>query len=657
MSAGRGPIRLARLVPALWLWAALGASTCRREAPTATAPVPSVGTAVTVVQTAGTATRTAAGGAQAPAAGPLAAGDLIVTGADGSAVVRLSDGHELDLQPDTRLRVEPGADGEIVLRLESGSILSRLADKPAAGAISLSILTPFGVTRVPRAPGEAAIEVRPDGANIVVAMGEIDFVDHNGRSTRAGAGDQLEVSLGGVQLIPAGVRTVTGEGIDLVLSADRGQLLVRPPGTRRFARQRSVTAAPGTAYRLSGADGRARLVAGSLRARLSGGAEGRLGAAEHAAEADRYELGLARGTALVQLPGGRPQELRVPIGKQDATLRASDPGALRLVRGKQGLTVAVFLGEVEVELGGRRQRLAAGDRVQLSARGLAPVSRAAPAMTLPTARGLQVHADALEEVAVSWPSDLTDARIEVASDPQFTDVMLDGHPGGTQASIPAPARGELYWRVTGQRQGGPTTLLGHARFRPDRGRSVLDLTNPRNLVTETGEITTVYFQSVLPALTFSFAGRPQARRYQLRVYRAGALDRPILQREVASTQCSFEAGALAEGSYLWHAVAVDAEGKQSGGGLMNKLELVYDNALNTLAIGSPKPGARASGREIPVSGIAPIGSKLFVNGQAVPLDEKGRFDLQVQRSSAVVFRLVEHDGSQSYWVRALRPRS
>jgi hypothetical protein len=319
--------------------------------------------------------------------------------------------------------------------------------------------------------------------------------------------------------------------------------------------------------------------------------------------------------------------------------------------------VVVLLGQVDVAVGDSHRRLGAGDTVDLSPRGISSGTRAAAAVTLPTARGMQVHADGLDDVALSWPAELTSARIEVARDAQFKDIVLSGEPRGSTVSVPAPRRGELHWRITGDRRGEAVTLLGNARFLPDRGHSVLDLANPRNLVTETGEVTTVYFQSVLPALTFSYASRPQVRRYKVQIFRADAIDRPILERHVTGTQCSLEAGALGEGRYLWHAVALDPAGRESGGGLMNKLEVVYDNTLNTLAIGSPKPGARVSGPDVQVSGIAPIGSKLFVNGQLVPLDGKGRFDMRVQRTAAVIFRLLENDGSQRYWVRALRLRS
>ena len=87
---------------------------------------------------------------------------------------------------------------------------------------------------------------------------------------------------------------------------------------------------------------------------------------------------------------------------------------------------------------------------------------------------------------------------------------------------------------------------------------------------------------------------------------------------------------------------------------MNKLELVYDNALTRLAIGSPKQGQIPSGPEVTAQGAAPLGSKLYINGKLARLDDKGRFSARVTRSPAVVFRLVGKNGSESYWVRKLR---
>jgi hypothetical protein len=211
--------------------------------------------------------------------------------------------------------------------------------------------------------------------------------------------------------------------------------------------------------------------------------------------------------------------------------------------------------------------------------------------------------------------------------------------------------------VRGTSHGVDKVLVGQARFGPDRRRSVLDLDHPHNLVTETGQATTVYFQSTLPSLTLAYAAHPGARRYRVRLYRAGALDQPIVERVVTETRCPVEARTLREGSYLWHAVALSADGRELGGGRLNKLELVYDNSLTTLAIATPKPGEPITGPEVGATGVAPLGSKLFINGKPAPLDGKGRFEVKLARSSSLVFRLVSKDGTESYWIRKLRLRS
>jgi hypothetical protein len=101
-------------------------------------------------------------------------------------------------------------------------------------------------------------------------------------------------------------------------------------------------------------------------------------------------------------------------------------------------------------------------------------------------------------------------------------------------------------------------------------------------------------------------------------------------------------------------VPLDARGAELAGGKMNKLDLVYDNALTRLAIGSPKPNDLATGPEVSALGVAPLGSKLYINGRPARLDDKGRFAEKVGRTPAVVFRLVSKNGNESYWIRKLR---
>jgi hypothetical protein len=138
------------------------------------------------------------------------------------------------------------------------------------------------------------------------------------------------------------------------------------------------------------------------------------------------------------------------------------------------------------------------------------------------------------------------------------------------------------------------------------------------------------------------------------VFPAGQPDRPVIERVVSEPRCAVDPGALSEGRYLWSATPLDGGGRPLGAPSVNKLELAYDNARNTLAITHPRPDQAVSGSAVDVRGEAPLGAKLFVNGTPAAVDAKGRFALKVSGSPPVlVFRLVGRDGSESYWTRNL----
>jgi len=160
---------------------------------------------------------------------------------------------------------------------------------------------------------------------------------------------------------------------------------------------------------------------------------------------------------------------------------------------------------------------------------------------------------------------------------------------------------------------------------------------------------------VLPALVFSFPAIEGAARYRVRVYKADDLKTPLVDRTVTERRCAADPGVVGEGSFLWNATPLAASGAELAGGRMNKLEVVYDNAMVNLLIERPLPG-EAAGAEVQAKGIAPLGSRLFLNGKAAPLDKQGRFDLVVPRASVLVFRLVTAEQSESFWIRSLRAR-
>ena len=622
---------------------------CRRKQPLP--PAPEAPPPPAVVRTSGELWRELPDGKRVPfsVSEPLREGELLVTSPDGAAVVRVGPGRQIELRPGSRLKLHQ-RDGQWMAELESGLVVSRSTE--AAPSVVLTVLTPFGITRVPGGKSEATISVDKDGARIDVSFGEIAFVDASGKTTTAGPRDAIEVKLGSVELVKSGT-TPAPEHLDVVLSSEIGPLLIQAPGERRFTPRRAAPAPAGTGFKVSGAGGRARLLAPGLQARLEGGAAGRVGEASRSGNGRRFGLTLERGTALLTVEGGQAHEV-VLEGKQPITLRATEATTFSVAADRGRAQVTVLAGSGEVVVGETTRRLGPSERAAIRGTRLAVGARPPSDVVLPTARGLHVYADGLPEVTLSWNGSEKESLVEVASDPDFKDVLLTGRVSGNSVTVPAPRRADLYWRITGK---GDKPVLGHARFEPDRRRSVLDLEHPHNLVGESGPMTTVYFQGVVPTLTFSYAAKAGAAKYRLRVYKAGALDQPIVERVVSDTRCPVDANVLKEGSYVWHAVPLSAQGQELAGGRMNKLELVYDNALTRLAIGSPKPNEVATGPEVEALGVAPLGSKLYINGKAAHLDGKGRFQERVSRAPAVVFRLVGKNGSESYWIRKLRVRS
>jgi hypothetical protein len=637
----------------LVLAAVVAAADCRRPPPPAP-PAPPPTRPLVEVQAVGEVWRARPGAPREPlAAGPLMVGETLSTGPDGKAIVRLPHGRQIELGPNGRLHLSAGPDGRVAVEIEAGIITSRTVED----GVALDIRTPFGITRV-SAAGEVSVDVGAIEGRIAVAVGTVIFVDRNGREITAHADETILVSLGRVEVVRPGPAPARPDPpVDVMLAADQGRLLVRRPGEPRFSPRRALPAPAGTLFEVA-PEGKARLLAGGVRARLGPGAAGRVGGASRAPDGLRLALGLDRGAALLTFEGAGKDQLLLGDPAAPVVVRIDEPTTISVVSGRHGPTLTVLAGAADVSVGESRQHLDSSVLAQVTASGLRALPRRQSDVILPTARGLRVYADRLREVTLSWPAALGQVTVEVAEDPDFKDLITAGRTATGWVTVPAPSRADLHWRVTARNGGVERVLIGQARFAPDRRRSVLDLERPRNLVTETEPVTTVYFQSALPALTFAFAARPGAERYRLRVYRDDQLAVPVVDKVVTDTHCAVDATPLHEGRYVWHAVGLDGLGRELGtGGRMNKLELTYDNALTTLAIGTPRPGEPVTGPRVDASGVAPLGSKLYINGQPAPLDAKGRFAVSLESKPALVFRLVGRDGVERYWVRRLRVRS
>jgi hypothetical protein len=400
---------------------------------------------------------------------------------------------------------------------------------------------------------------------------------------------------------------------------------------------------------------------GSVFYRVDGGAPFRVvtpaGEVEVTGTCFRVTLGggpaaLAAMTTLVSVLEG---SVKVGSGEHALTVKAGE--AVRLSPGRPPVSVP---GETQVQLE-RQQEMEARLRaleVEMAERlrGPEPARRFSrpAALTLPPATGVRVHGD-VDQVSLSLPpaTGAGPVVIEVARDAGFKRRVFSGPVHTGFVTVPAPGRGSLYWRRVGRNE-----LIGHARFLPDRRRSVLDLRRPHNLVKEGAESTSIYFQGAAPALTLAFDPTAGARRYRLRVFRALDMSRPLVDSVVARTSHAIEPGALTEGRYVWTVQPLDDGGTPIGAARENRLELVYDNALDALAISRPRPAQKLAGRSVQVAGVAPLGARLFVNGKPAPLDDKGRFTLTVTGAPrTLVFRLLGKTGAESYWVRRVNTRS
>jgi len=583
---------------------------------------------------------------QATAGAKLFSGDLVATGPSSSAVVRTPDGQELEASERTRFRLTVTGN-KLVVQLLEGRLVTRAGD---GGARALEVKAPGTQTELQM--GDVIdITARGTGSTLKVTEGDIVLVTPDGGTQTVGAGQTAELEMGEIRIAQRPAPAAPAS-IAVTLASERGKTLLRPKGQRKFspAGEGEVSMADGTAFQV-GKGGRALLASKSgLKARLVA-AGGLLESAVLEGVSERYTFGLDSGEVQLQFPGGAERKVTVKGGGKSLQVTASEATTATVVASRKGPKLVVTAGAVKVGEGDGALSVAPGQVVDLAAPGEPKVTALPrPPLVLPTRR-VRVYADALPSVGLGVPEGAQ--TVQVAADKDFGQLLAEGRASGEYLPYPPPPQGELHWRAMGA--GGAVVAKGTARFDRDPDASVEDIEHPHAEVTETGLKAVVYFQSVLPEITFVYPARDGAAQYRLRIFKADDLKEPIWQREEKDLHSTVPAGKIGEGSYLWYAAGLSAQGAELAGGRMNKLDMIYDNSRRSLAIARPRQGERV-GKVVEASGIAPLGSKLTLNGRAATLDGKGRFKVSVPSTPFLVFRLVTDDGGESYWVRQVRSR-
>ncbi|WP_224368729.1 FecR domain-containing protein [Hyalangium versicolor] len=647
----------------------LGALGCGDDHTPVAPPPPGPGTpAVTAPQDAGAAAPLAMlralkgevlldrGGKMVPAAeGPLTKRDVVETGPDGFAIIAFSDGRTVEVGPGARFDLDEDTVG-VVLNVERGILLSRVPAAPKGQqgpAVQLRILTPYGLTRV--GGGQEASEVRvsvgPTESRVEVKLGAIEFVSKDGKELEAAAGESVAVSAGKAELVPSSAKFLELATIQVTVRADTGRVEVRSKGSPQWksVNKGGQKLAAGDGVRARGGTAFLSLEGSASTLALASGGELVMEGAGQQGLRDEARLDLRQGELALKLASERDSRVVMP----GLTLESAGAADLNVRRTSDGFDVAARAGDVTLVQGETRKPLRAGEQARVSKAGEAKVQPVAQApLTLDAAtEDVQVYHQGLPELTLSWKGQ-GDALVEVASDPGFSKPLLRGTVHQPSLNVAAPDRGRLFWRV--RKPDGTEVAKGSATFAPERA--------PKNLARITNEVpegpqkTTIFYQDKPPGVIFTYASEPQAAKYRISVYRNGELGKPVAERTVAETRSPLEAGILREGSYVWSVTPLSRSGQPMRGGRMNKLELVYDNSVPVLVVNAPRNGQRA-GKRVRTVGVAPVGTKLSINGRSVTLDAKHRFDTWAEPVGVppvLLFKMQNEGTPDVYVVRTLK---
>lgn len=588
-----------------------------------------------LTEVSGAVTLERAGNATPAAVGPLFQDDALSTGADGRAVVTLTGGRVVELGPDARFILTSDAQG-LVLNVARGLILSRVpADAAAGPQVTLRIQTPFGLTRVGQS--EVSLDVGDDGAKVDVKVGSIELVSRNGQAVTVAAGEVQVLSRTGAApwVMPA---------VPIEIASVSGKAELRKRDQAKWVAVSGARPTPlesGDAVRVR--EGRAVLEGGAGRLVATKGAE----VIVVQSAPGRTAVTLNKGGLAASFAAGK----RSVLALGEVSLVSEQGGQVELEKTARGYSLLALAGDVLVQRNGQRDERVEGGQAAEITDAVRATDVGREAFSLPARPGLKVFHPGIGRVALTWEgADGKPYRVEVAQEPSFTAPLLSGVVHQRFVNVAAPAKGNLYWRAF---DGAALVDQGSAYFAPER-RAGGELDRNKNEVKDGAEKTTIYFQDKTPVVTFSWASEEGAARYRVQVFKEGELRKPVLERLVKELRVMVPEGTLDEGRYVWGVTPLDAQDESLKGGKLNKLEISYDNAVPALTLKSPANG-QAVGGQAKVVGIAPVGSKVFCNGRAVPLDDKARFDVTVPplAGGRLICKMVK-GAAEVYTIRRIR---
>lgn len=581
----------------------------------------------------------------ATAKAALVDGDVVETGEASKASLVFSDGRVIELQENGRLEVGQEGDG-LVLTIGQGVVVSREGGAGVGNGreVALSFDTPYGLVRVGGAG--LSLDVGKSGASVDVLAGAVTIVGREGSTVSLGSGE------GGTLSVSGATRKVQLEPLTILLTQGTGRIEVKRKDGKTFAvvnPKKQPQLATGDTLRVTQGSATISPDKSDAKVTLLAGTEVGIGESTRVGGAEDVALEVKKGQLQLALPFGQKRTVRPGDG---VTLVAEQGGQISLVKSKNGLELNSIVGDVTVTTeSGQSATVKGGQSATITKAGVDAKDIARETLTVPSRQGQKLVHPGPERVSIVWPGDDSKAyRLKMGAEPGLEKPTVDGVLHQTYFNTVAPARGSLFWKVY---DGETEVAKGSLSCAPEKLSD--ELGGITNEVPAGPDKTVIYFQDKPPALTFTWKKPEKAvAEYVLKVYPAGSLTAPIQERRVATTQAQLPHGSLSEGAYQWDVTWLDEKGTAVGtAGKMNQLELHYDNAVRSLIIKSPHNGDPLTPR-VNVSGIAPLGVKVTVNGQPLTLDQKARFSGQVAPlpGGRVVFRFV-HEGAETVIVRWL----
>ena len=570
-------------------------------------------------------------------------GDGVRTSPASTGVVEFDDGAKLRLEPSTTVRfleTPPGTDergvdvitGDAIL--ETGATELRLRTR-----IGLAVLESGSLVRVSKTnsglrfqvklglarlgEGDRVTTVEP-GSVVQVGIGMAVFEREDATEGSTDEGEQSAATL--PQTITAAVK---GKGV-----------LIRPEGQKRYTRlpKGEHILQPGSRLKLNKGS-RASLTFGKQSAELKGP-----GTYVVRADPDRFVEPVAGVTVLAATE--HDVSLAIPGGRVIA--KGSEGRALAevTVRGKQA-DVFVKLGKVDVEVGGQRESLTAGERARIRG-GKLTVSGRGPGfadLSVGAGNSLLVH-DPRPPTAVSVAFEQQCEGVGIVE--RVRGGAVKASASGIGSASLHFKRGQHDYRVRCLSLDGKLSApmaRGRITVLRDAGTAALAKTPPVTSINVDGRSYTVLYQNRLPAVNVRWPNAPEAAAYTLTVT-SGSESFSVATK---SPGYAFPTGKLREGRHTFR-----FKGSNGRASRVTTTSIRFDNAAPTASIKSPHNGSFQGGTSVTASGVALPGWTVSAGSEPLSLDSHHRFSQRVAAGErGLVLKFVHpRRGTHHYLRRA-----